>query len=274
VDAPRIAVIIPFFNDVDFVEEAIASIVEDGPVEVVVVDDGSTDPRTAETLARVEAGGAKVVRRENGGPSAARMSGLAATTARYVFPLDSDDRLEPGCLGVLADRLDAAPEIAFTYGHLRFFGAREGGREAQAWDPYTLLYANRWGAPLLLRRTALDAVGGWSLADCYEDWDILLALAEHGFEGAPVDQLVLHYRRHEAPRMNVRSHGRHAELYRILEARHARLFSRRAELARAAGAPRWRQLAYPLLLGARPLYPWRVFYAIEAFNHRRADRAS
>lgn len=115
----------------------------------------------------------------------------------------------------------------------------------------------------LFRRSALTDVGGWSLADCYEDWDLLLALAEHGFRGTPVDQIVLHYRQHAEGRMNRACHKRHSKAYRALKRRHTPLFVRRRELATEAETPVWRQLAYPLVLGSRPLYPFKLYYAIK-----------
>ncbi|HZP72186.1 MAG TPA: glycosyltransferase family 2 protein [Gaiellaceae bacterium] len=268
----RVAVVVPCFNDGAYVEQAVASVREDEPVELVVVDDGSSDPATLSVLDELRARDIRVIRRENGGLAAARMTGVHATSAPYVLPLDSDDALEPGALGRLADVLDADASVAFVYGHLVFTGDKAGGRLAQPWSPFTLLYANRWGASCLFRREALLAAGGWSLGDIYEDWDLLMGLAEAGYAGAPVDQLVLHYRRHPSVRMNQTGHGRHAELYKLLRSRHEALFARRASLARLERVPRWRRLVYPLLLGARPLYPFRIYYAIENVRSREANR--
>ncbi len=267
---PRIAVVVPCFNDGAFVEDAVASVREPEPTEVVVVDDGSTAAATKEVLARLEARGVRVVRQANAGLAAARMAGVAATAARYVFPLDADDQLEPGALGVLADVLDEDPTVAFAYGHIVFTGDRVGGRKAQPWDPFTLLYANRWGAQCLYRREALLAVGGWSFPDIYEDWDLLLALAEHGYRGRPVDQLVLHYRRHSSPRLSTRGYRRYGQLYRRLRERHRPLFEARAALARASGTPRWRRVAYPLLLGSRRFAPYWLFFGVEVLRDRLA----
>ena len=267
---PRVAVVVPCFNDGRFVGDAIASVQEQEPVELVVVDDGSTDPGTIEVLRRAAEDGVRVKHQVNGGLSAARMAGVSETSARYVFPLDADDQLEPGALAKLADVLDADDSIAFVYGHLRFTGVRVGGRRAQPWNPFTLLYANRWGPMCMYRREALVSVGGWSFPDIYEDWDLLLALAEHGHRGAPVDHLVVHYRRHEVPRMNVRGYERYASLYRQLRERHRPLFESRARLARENRVPLWRQAAYPLVLGARPLYPFFVYSVVDSIRDRYA----
>jgi glycosyltransferase involved in cell wall biosynthesis len=271
--AARVAVVIPCFNDGAYVRDALDSIQESEPVEIVIVDDGSSDPATVEATSRLATEGVNVRHQPNRGLSAARMAGVAATSAPYVFPLDADDQLEPGCLARLADVLDENDTLAFVYGHLEFTGTRVGGRTAQEWNPFTLLYANRWGATCLYRRDALLSVGGWSFRDIYEDWDLLLALAEHGYRGAPVDQQVLYYRRHASARMNTSGHQRYATLYRQLRARHQNLFARRSELATEYGVARWRRLAYPLFFGTRRLYPFTVHRAVGVLRHEYARRA-
>jgi glycosyltransferase involved in cell wall biosynthesis len=256
----RVCVIIPCFNDGAFVGDAVSSIREAQPVEIVVVDDGSTDGTTLPALERLAASGAaRVVYREHGGLSATRMTGLEATTAPYVFPLDADDRLEPGCLARLADLLDAEPSIAFAFGHGTFLGESEGW-QARPWDPFLLLYLNGWGPSCLFRREAIVGAGGWSMPDCYEDWDFLLALAEHDYTGAPIDSVVLHYRRHQVARKHTGCLRRHRELYRLLRRRHAALFARRGELADRSPLPRWQRVWLPVRHGSRPLLPYHLYW--------------
>jgi glycosyltransferase involved in cell wall biosynthesis len=68
----------------------------------------------------------KVVRRTNGGLGAARTTGLARTSAPFVYPLDPDDLLEPGALRAMADLLERNPEIGFVWGDYALFGDYEG----------------------------------------------------------------------------------------------------------------------------------------------------
>src|SRR5438093_9374897 len=96
---PRVALIIPCFNEDQALREAVASVLADGSAdERVVVDDGSTSALTHAVLRDVEQQGFRVIRQENKGPSAALMAGVAVTTAPFVFRLDSDDLLEPGAI--------------------------------------------------------------------------------------------------------------------------------------------------------------------------------
>ena len=90
---PRVAVVIPAFHAEEFLAAAVRSVQcqTEEDVELVVVDDGSTDG-TAEAAERL---GVTVVRQENAGPGAARNAGVAATTAPFLAFLDADDWFAP-----------------------------------------------------------------------------------------------------------------------------------------------------------------------------------
>ncbi|MFF8893241.1 hypothetical protein B8X04_11090 [Brevibacterium casei] len=101
----RLSIVIPVFNSPQHVRTAVASAAaqtcEDGDVEVIVVDDGSTDetPTVLDELA-AEYRGVRVIRQENSGwAGAPRNTGLAAARGDYVFFHDVDDRLNGDCLG-------------------------------------------------------------------------------------------------------------------------------------------------------------------------------
>ena len=160
---PRVAVVVPCFNDGGTLSETLASLRNEEEHELVVVDDGSDDPATLETLSHLTDAGTTVVRRENGGLSAARMSGVEATGAPYVFPLDADDAVVPGALGALADALDAAPEAALAWGDIEVWGEIEAELAvARSLDPWLLTYLNDVPVAALVRRPALAEAGGWS----------------------------------------------------------------------------------------------------------------
>lgn len=89
-----VSVIIPTYNRADTVKRSIMSVLDQSyqPIEVIVVDDGSTD-HTAEVLASFGEG-IRVIRQENRGPSAARNAGVVASVGKIVAFLDSDDTWE------------------------------------------------------------------------------------------------------------------------------------------------------------------------------------
>ena len=252
-ESMRVALVIPCFNDGDLVREAVASVDEPEPVEVVVVDDGSYDERTIEALRALESEGTLVVHQANAGPSAARMAGVRSTTAPYVFCLDADDLLEQGALGALADILDADPGASFAFGDFRMFGDYNVRIPLPEFDAWTVMFRDFWGGNAhLFRRSDLLEAGGWTFFDGYEGWDLLMTLAERGKRGVHAGRVVYARRTHGA-RREAASRSRHQELYAQLKRRHSSLFARKDELRRRHRPSLVKRVTYPILLGARPL---------------------
>jgi hypothetical protein len=204
VTAPRVSVIIPCYNRSRYVPEAVRSVpAADAGVEIIVVDDGSTDD-TARVLARCPM--VRYLWQENRGPGAARNSGLAAATGVYIVFLDSDDRLLPGAIAAGIASLDAEPECAFTFGRYRTIAA--DGSVLSATSQHTrfetaqpfrsLLEGNHVGimSNAMFRRSALLAVGGFDPARVFcADYDLYLRLSRR-FPVARHAAVVADYRLH------------------------------------------------------------------------------
>ena len=243
----RIAVVISCFNDGATLHETLDSIDEREPLELVVVDDGSDDPATLEVLAALESGGVRIVHQENAGLAAARMAGVAATTAPYVTALDADDLEAPGALAALADALDADPEAAVAWGDVQNFGDdRTYRRLGRTLDPWLITYVNELPADAMVRRETLLAAGGWELRGGYEDWDLWMALAERGVRGIHVPVLTGWYRV-RSTRMLAATEERHGTMLTLLRERHSRLFAERSANRRRSPAPRRCKLLLPLI---------------------------
>jgi glycosyltransferase involved in cell wall biosynthesis len=121
-----VAVVIPCFNDGATLVDSVASAQsQDVPAEIIVVDDGSTDHATIALTELLEADGIRVIRQANEGPAPARMAGVRATKADYVFPLDADDLIAPRGLERLTAVLDRNPDVAAAWGSIQSFGHLE-----------------------------------------------------------------------------------------------------------------------------------------------------
>jgi O-antigen ligase/GT2 family glycosyltransferase len=243
----RVAVVIPCFNDGATLEAAVTSVHAQGePCELVVVDDGSTDPATLLVLTRLERSGTRVVHQENRGLSGARMRGVVETAAPYVHPLDADDMLAPDALTLLADALDRDPGLGMAWGDQRAFGEVEMvQRRAATLDPWAITYANRLTEGLL-RREAIFAAGGWELAVGFEDWDLYMGLAEAGWRGRRVDAVTYLYRIGSS-RMLAGARLQHDRLYGQMRERHPRLFAERRRNWRHSSAPLRMRLLLPAI---------------------------
>ena len=121
--AELISVIIPTFNRAVLVCDALDAVAAQtwAPVEIIVVDDGSTD-HTATSLAAWQVAHPacvlRVVTQDNRGPSAARNAGVAAARGAFLYFLDSDDLIAPDALATLIPPLLAGP-APFSLAHIR-----------------------------------------------------------------------------------------------------------------------------------------------------------
>lgn len=197
-ERPEVAVVVPCWNLGTFLEEALESVAcQTRPAaEVVVVDDGSDDPRTLEALACVEAGGVRVVRRPHQGVARARDAGVHATRAPYVLWLDADDRLDPRFLEATAGWLDAHPQADFVATAVRAFG-----EEQFTWQPpepddlVAHLAEGSYPITALFRRRLWQAVGGCDPAlPSFEDWDFWLRVLKAGGRGGVLPEPLFRYR--------------------------------------------------------------------------------
>ena len=198
-----VSIIVPCFNQAEFLGESIESaLAQTHPhVEVVVVDDGSTD-NTCAVAATFP--GIRVVSRPNGGLPAARNTGLTSVSGRYTVFLDADDRLVPQAVAIGVDALQARPGHSAAFGWYQEVDVTGGPLPTPPLarlrgEPYEALLRTNWtgGAPTAVyRRDALDAVGWFDESlPAAEDYELNLRIVRttsvhrHG-------QVVVEYRRH------------------------------------------------------------------------------
>lgn len=258
---PRVAVLIPCYQDGALVAEAVDSIREDEPFELVVIDDCSPDELTRSVMRDLEDRGVTVLRHEtNRGVGAARNTGLRNTTAPYIFALDSDDLAIAGILGRMADQLDAHPEADLAYGDYQEFGESDKVREVPlTLDPFRLLYTNEYPQTAMFRRRLMDSIGGWDehrvSEYSYEDWALWLTLMSRGASGVHAGAgVITHLQRVHGPRMLEAARRHHREIYRHMRRSNGVLFSRKRELREASDLSSKRKLLYPVVYGRRPRF--------------------
>src|SRR5579863_2669600 len=121
-----ISLVIPCFNHGAFVGEAVDSVLhaERNDVELIVVDDGSTDDRTRTEIDGLCKQGIHVIRQANKGLAGARNAGIAASRGEYIFPLDADDRMRDGWIDGALAILDSDSKVGVVYGDAQCFGTR------------------------------------------------------------------------------------------------------------------------------------------------------
>jgi glycosyltransferase involved in cell wall biosynthesis len=191
----KISVVIPAYNAACFLPRCLESVSMQTlkPDEVIVVDDGSTDD-TAEVAIAL---GAKVIRRVNGGISAARNTGIQNALCDWIALLDADDLWAPQKL----ERQVACirPETVLVYTGARLFDDKGSRGESRAIDPTKATKMLRYCNPIipssvLVWRGAAMRGGGFreDIRTC-EDWEMWVRLLKLGQFGAVTEPLTEYY---------------------------------------------------------------------------------
>jgi len=209
--APLVSIIIPTFNYGRYISNAINSALQQTypNVEIVVVDDGSTD-ETQVVLAKYE-GKIRSIRQDNQGASAARNRGIREAEGEYIAFLDADDRYRPDNIARKLSYLQQRPEFRWCYSNCVWVDAsgREGMRGDQIDSMLLSLHAEGdvflkalsgylLGTNLFLfHRAVLQTVGGFDESlKVLEDYDVYVRAA-HDYPIGYVDEVLVEIYSHE-----------------------------------------------------------------------------
>ncbi len=179
------SVIIPAWNAERTIGAAVESCLSQSyaPHEVIVIDDGSTDGTKALLEKRFK-GHIRLISQSNAGPSAARNRGIEAATGTHIAFQDADDRWHPDKLQILADLLQARPEIGFLFHPYTLSEVRgpvpPGARVPARFPLWKLLLSNPIGTPcVVIDRRIIEPFD--ERLHYMEDYELFLRLAgRHG----------------------------------------------------------------------------------------------
>ncbi|HEY7538312.1 MAG TPA: glycosyltransferase family A protein, partial [Gaiellaceae bacterium] len=151
-----VSIVIPCFNYARFLGEAVESALaqDHGGLEIVVVDDGSTDD-SLEVARAFEARGVRVLTQENQGLARTCNRGAAEATGELMLFLSADDRLAPNYVSELLAALEREPEATFAYCSARLFGAESGVMPSRPFSAFSLVRGRNYvNGSALIRRAA------------------------------------------------------------------------------------------------------------------------
>lgn len=179
-----VSTVIPVYNRPSMLREAVASVLAQTyhPLEIIIVDDGSTDdtPRVADELVARNPADIVFLRKGNSGPGPTREMGRLAARGEFIQYLDSDDWLRPRKFELQVQALRDHPECGAAYGWIcahpvdrpPLTTPYKGSGDVRDYL-FPRLLADRWwntNCPLL-RRSVCDAVGPWSDLRWSQDWE-------------------------------------------------------------------------------------------------------
>ncbi len=198
-----VSIITPCYNGARYLRETLASAAGQTrpPLEIIVVDDGSTDDSA--DIAETFGAPVRVIRQPNQGESVARNRGLIEARGTHVLFLDADDLIAPEALQRMAVTLEGRPGGVALMGCVHFAGVPSSKPLLEIPATFTAFYPaivqtnfgppHCWMAPVELVRRA---GGFFEPLQWFEDWDLWWRVGLHARELLPIDYMGALYRQH------------------------------------------------------------------------------
>src|SRR5262245_11137917 len=204
-----VSTIIPVFNRSGMLHEAVQSVLAQTyrPIEVIIVDDGSTDDTNlvADELAAKYPNEVRAVHQSKSGPGLAREAGRQLARGEFIQYLDSDDILLPRKFELQIEGLRKDPDSDVSYGKTRYRHS-DGSVEPGPWKGSgtrvrtmfpTFLLARWWDTPTPLYRASIcKQAGPWTDLRLEEDWEYDCRVASFGVRLDFCDEFVVEVRDH------------------------------------------------------------------------------
>ena len=218
---PSVTITILNYNRAELLPRALRSclsqIVVRRQIEIIVVDDASTDNSTS-VVKQFDPDIMLIENEKNLGPGASSQKALEASSTDYWVRVDSDDFLSPFACGYMAELLDVNPQVDYVYSDFYRIDAKGYKQELFRLEDFDQHIEH--GAGVLFRRKALMDVGGYDPGlRHWEDMDLLLRFAAESRKGFHLPVPLYRYYQHES---NISNTPERVRLRREVRSRYGR----------------------------------------------------
>jgi glycosyltransferase involved in cell wall biosynthesis len=222
---PKVSVIIPCYNHGSYLDQAVDSVLGQTfqDLEIIIVDDGSTDELTAMKCSQYEHKKISVITTDNQGLATARNHGIARAAGDYILPLDADDFIGSAYIEEAVSVLDKRIEVGIVYCRARLFGAVDTEWLLPEYSLEQMLKDNVIFCTALYRKSDWELVGGYDPGMVYgwEDYDFWLALIKRGREVVQLDGRHFHYRVSPDSMVRTKEKWQKVEMFKRIYHRHS-----------------------------------------------------
>ncbi len=196
--SPLISVVIPCYNQGKYLDEAVDSVLNQTyeNIEIIIVNDGSTDEFTNELLSAYERPKTRVVHTENQGLAEARNVGIRNAKGKYILPLDADDKVAERYCEDAVGVLEGDKGIGIVYCEAEYFGDKQGKINLPDYSLKNILTRNIIFCTAFFRYEDWKNTAGYDPKMKYgnEDWDFWLSLIEKGVTIYKIPKTYFFYR--------------------------------------------------------------------------------
>lgn len=198
----QVSIIITCYNYGQHIEEAIKSALEQSykNIEVIVIDDGSTD--NTKNICSKFSKQINYTFQRNSGVAVARNNGIKMAHGEYVILLDADDRLNKHYVQQCLDHIRKHQEVGYVFTQVRHFGDESFDTNYPDFDIAIIMKSGPYiNVSALIKKDCFNYKKfNPKITTGYEDWDLYLGFYEHGITGSLLNKPLLEYRRVNAHR--------------------------------------------------------------------------
>lgn len=193
-----VSVIIPCYNDGEFVHGAVECILEQTfqNFEIIIVDDGSDEISTIKKLEKINHPKATLLKKENGGPASARNYGIERSSGEYILTLDADDKFDTTFLEKSIDILNERPQVGMVTSYItRIYKDHQKRVIKEGGDASSFIIGNKANASLLFRFQCWEDVNGYDEEiPGFEDWEFAINVTKQGWIVYSIPEYLFYYR--------------------------------------------------------------------------------
>lgn len=207
-DKPLVSIIIPTYNDSEYLAESINSALAQTyeNIEIIVINDGST--RSQDDYFFSQFGKTynnpkiNLIFKENQGLAKARNTGIEASKGEFFLPLDADDKIDPTMVEKTLAEIQKNEKLGVVYTDQKFFGEEDRLMPMKDFDLIEELVQNHVSVCSLIRKKVWEDVKaknqfGYNpnMKFGYEDWDFWISVSETNWDFQCLHQPLFHYRK-------------------------------------------------------------------------------
>ncbi len=226
--APTVSVIIPCFNQAEFLYESVDSVLAQTyqDFEIIVVNDGSTDVESIRILETFNRPKTSIIHSANRGLASARNLAIEHAKGRYILPLDADDKIGGTYLEKCVAVLEGQCEIGIVYCEAEFFGLMEGRWDLPPYEFPDILVSPRIFCSAMFRKSDWEQAGGYSLEMIHgwEDHDFWLSVIGLGRGVHRIPEVLFYYRQKSASMLSAMTREKYIYSFHKLVEHHEDLY--------------------------------------------------
>ena len=224
-----ISVIVPCFNSGKTIKRTISSIKKQTWInkEIIVVNDGSTDKFTLDTIKELKKNKIiKLINQNNYGLAAARNKGVKKSSGNYIFFLDADDWIEPEALQNMYNQLLKNKDCGYIFTDICLEGERSGFLEKE-YNFFEQLFLNQIPYSIFISKKNFINNGFYdeNMKLGYEDWELNVRLASNNLIGKRLPLPLFHYDVKKSGMLLSKSVKNHVKIWKEIKTKNKNLYS-------------------------------------------------